>query len=132
MIANHTSLLRRALAADSIVSGALGLALIVAAGPIAQLFGMTASLLSIVGVLLLPWAAWTGWLARQSNPPRMQVWSVIGLNTLWVIDSVLLLMSDWVQPTALGTAFIIAQAVGVGIFAELQYIGVRRAILSAA
>jgi hypothetical protein len=88
--------------------------------------------LSIVGVLRLPWAAWTGWLARQSNPPRMQVWSVIGLNTLWVIDSVLLLMSDWVQPTALGTAFIIAQAVGVGIFAELQYIGVRRAILSAA
>lgn len=132
MIAKHTSLLRRALAADAIVSGALAFALIVAANPIAQLFGMTASLLSIVGLLLLPWTVWTGWLSRQKHPPRMQVWSVIGINTLWVIDSVILLMSGWVQPTALGTAFIIAQAVVVGVLAEAQYIGVRRAMMLAA
>ena len=132
MIARHTSLLRRALAADAIGSGTLGIALIVAAGPFAQLFGLTESMLSVVGLLLLPWAAWTGWLALQSDPPRTQVWSVIGINTLWVIDSVLLLMSGWVQPNALGTAFIVAQAVAVGVFAELQYVGVRRATTLAA
>ena len=128
MIAKHTSLLRRALAADAIVSGTLAIALIVAANPIAQLFGMTASMLSTVGLLLLPWTAWTGWLSRQEHPPRMQVWSVIAINALWVIDSAVLLMSGWVQPTAFGNAFIIAQAVVVGVLAELQYIGVRRAM----
>jgi hypothetical protein len=129
MIANHSSLLRGALAADALGSGAIGLAMSVGAGSLAALFGLTASLLSIVGLLLLPWAAWTGWLARQKNPPRMQVWTVIGINALWVIDSVLLLVSGWIQPTPLGTAFIVAQAVAVGVFAELQYIGVRRATM---
>jgi hypothetical protein len=127
MTAKHTSLLRRALAADALASGVLGIVLIVAASPIAQLFGLPASMLSIIGVLLLPWTAWTGWLAWQAHPPRVQVWSVIGINALWVIDSVVLLMSGWVQPTAFGSAFIVTQAVAVGVLAELQYIGVRRA-----
>jgi len=49
-----------------------------------------------------------------------------------VIDSALLLLSGWGQPSTLGVAFVIAQAVAVGIFAELQFIGQRRTTLSAA
>jgi hypothetical protein len=53
------------------------------------------------------------------------VWVVIGLNAMWVVESGLLLIGDWVQPTTLGIAFVIAQAVAVGVFAELQYFSVR-------
>ena len=32
----------------------------------------------------------------------------------------------WLQPTPLGNAFIIAQALFVGVMAELQFIGLKR------
>jgi hypothetical protein len=54
------------------------------------------------------------------------VQAIIALNLLWVVGSMGLLMGGWVAPTALGTAFVIAQAVAVGVFAELQFIGLRR------
>lgn len=126
------SLLRRALAADAIGSGAIALLLSIAAGPLSELLGFAPSFLRTVGLLLLPWTIWVGWLATRTDPPRTQVWSVIGINALWVIDSVVLLLGGWTQPTSLGVAFVIAQAVAVGVFAELQYIGVRRAAFSAA
>ena len=40
--------------------------------------------------------------------------------------SIGLLVSGWVAPTALGYAFVIAQAIVVGVFAELQFVGLRR------
>jgi len=49
-----------------------------------------------------------------------------------VVGSVALLISELVAPTALGTAFIIAQALIVAILAELQIIGLKRQRLAAA
>jgi hypothetical protein len=63
-------------------------------------------------------------VATPSRGPL--VWAVILCNAVWVADSLLLLMSGWVQPTALGTAFVLAQALLVGLFAELQALGLRR------
>ena len=37
-----------------------------------------------------------------------------------------LLASGWLSPSGLGIAFIVGQAVIVGLFAELQFIGLRR------
>jgi hypothetical protein len=54
------------------------------------------------------------------------VHATIALNVLWVAASIGLLLSGWVAPTLLGYAFVIAQAVVVGAFAELQIIGLRR------
>jgi hypothetical protein len=56
------------------------------------------------------------------------VWSIIVCNASWVAASLLLLVGGWVAPTALGYAFVIAQAVVVGVFAELQYMAVRKPI----
>jgi len=39
---------------------------------------------------------------------------------------VAVLLAAPIAPTALGYAFVIAQAVAVGVFAELQVIGLRR------
>ena len=49
------------------------------------------------------------------------------LNAVWTLDSVLLLFSGWIEPNGLGYAFVIGQAVIVGVFAELEIIGIRRA-----
>jgi hypothetical protein len=57
---------------------------------------------------------------------------VIVTNALWAAASVVLLLSGWVAPTALGYAFVIAQAAVVAVFGELQYTGLRRPAASAA
>lgn len=43
-----------------------------------------------------------------------------------MIFSVLLLLSGLVQPSPFGYAFVIGQAVVVGVFTELQLVGLRR------
>ena len=58
---------------------------------------------------------------------RPAVKAIIALNVLWVVGSIGLLTSGYVAPTVLGYAFVIAQAIVVGVFAELQFIGLRRA-----
>jgi hypothetical protein len=60
------------------------------------------------------------------------VWAVIVVNALWVLDSVALLFMDWIAPNLVGAIFIAAQAVAVGVFAELQYVGLRKQTLVAA
>ena len=51
--------------------------------------------------------------------------AIIALNVLWVVGSAVVLFG-FVAPTLLGYAFVIAQAIVVGVFAELQFIGLRR------
>jgi hypothetical protein len=53
------------------------------------------------------------------------VWAVIGYNVLWALDSALILMTGWLAPSALGYAFVVAQALVVALLAELQYFGLR-------
>uniref|UniRef100_UPI00195441D4 hypothetical protein n=2 Tax=Pseudomonadota TaxID=1224 RepID=UPI00195441D4 len=50
---------------------------------------------------------------------------VIG-NAAWTLASVALLLSGAVAPNLLGTIVILAQAIATGVFAELQYVGLRR------
>ena len=45
---------------------------------------------------------------------------------LWALDSIVLLLINWVAPNAFGTAFVVAQALVVAGFAALQYLGVRQ------
>jgi len=93
---------------------------------LAAILGLPAELLREAGWVLLPFAAFVGFLALRQQVSRPGVWIVIALNALWVIDSVLLLVAGSVEPNALGYAFVIAQALIVGVFAELEYFGLRR------
>jgi hypothetical protein len=83
------------------------------------------------GIALLPFAGMVLYFAQQPVIPRATVMTVIGLNAAWVAASVLLLVSGWIAPTTLGTAFVIFQAVVVGAFAELQYAALRRVAMAA-
>ncbi|MGH8806595.1 MAG: hypothetical protein ACREX0_01795, partial [Noviherbaspirillum sp.] len=111
---------------------ALGLLLVFAAGALEPLFGLPAPLLREAGIVLLPLAAFIAHLAMREQLSRRWVWAVIIVNALWVIDSIVLLLSGWVTPTTFGQAFVIAQAVAVGVFAELEYFGLRKAVPAAA
>jgi hypothetical protein len=119
--------LRGALVADAIASGAMGVLLSALPATLAQLLALPEPLLRYAGAFLVVYAAFVGWLAARERPHALLVWAVIIGNAIWVIDSLLLAASGWVHPSALGYAFVLAQAVAVGVFAELQFIGVRKA-----
>ena len=90
------------------------------------MLGLPEPLLRIAGAVLLPFAALVAYLSLRPYLPRIAVWAVVLVNVLWAADSVLLLMSGWVAPTAAGTVFVLAQAAVVLMYAELQYMGLRR------
>lgn len=119
-------LLRRVLQLDALVSGAAGLLMTLGAGPLSSLLALPAALLTGAGLSMLPWCAVLLWLARRDTLDRRAVWAVIAVNAVWVVDSLLLLVSGWVQPTLLGQTFVIAQALAVVLFAELQFFGLKR------
>jgi len=124
-------LLRRVLVADAIVSGACGLLLLLAAGVLAAPLGLPEPMLRYVGLILLPFAAVVGYLASRPRAPRAAVWTVIVVNAAWTVDSILLLLSGWIEPTTLGIAFVLVQAAAVGVLADLQFLGLRRSVPAA-
>ena len=124
--------LRRILLVDAATSAAMGLLLVVAASPLAPMLGLPAALLDYAGLSLIPFAALVGWVATRPQPPRPGVWAIIACNAVWSADSILLLLSGYVAPTGLGTAFVVAQALFVAILAELEHVGLRRTAASMA
>ena len=120
------SFVRRLLLTDALVSGATG-ALMAGAAPILESWlGLPTALLRFAGIALLPFAAVVGWLALQISPARAGVQAIVATNFAWVAASILLLVAGGVNPTALGIAFVIFQAIVVGFLGELQYLAVRR------
>ena len=124
---NRNTFLRYALLADAVASGATGLLLIAGADLLTGLLGLPVALMREAGLLLVPYVALVAFAGTRETISRPAVQAIIVLNVLWVAASIGLLMGGSVAPTALGTAFVIAQAVVVGVFAELQFVGLRRA-----
>jgi hypothetical protein len=122
---SNTLFLRRILALDSLSCLAMGLLMGLGAGSLAPLFGLPEGLVRGAGLALLPLAAFIVWLATRPNPPRLLVWVVILGNLTWTAESFITLGQS--EATALGTAFVAAQAVAVLGLACLEYVGVRKA-----
>ncbi len=123
---NSPAFLRRVLAFDSATCLATGLLLAMGAGPLSAIFGLGERLLFGAGLLLLPLAAFIAWLASRPAPPTGLVWLVIVGNLAWTAESFLLISTQAGKITALGTAFVAAQAVAVLGVTLLEYVGVRR------
>lgn len=119
-------LLRRALQVDVVVTGSAGLLLTLAAGPLGDLFELPVALLRIVGIFLLPYTALVVYVATRADIPRRGVWAIIDLSLAWTVASLLLLVSGWVDPSGIGSAFIVAQAIIVAGFADVQFTDLRR------
>jgi hypothetical protein len=94
---------------------------------LAPLLNLPAGLLLGAGLVLFPWTAALVWMTRQAAVPAAAVWTVIGLNVAWVVESVWVVLGGVVQPNVPGQAFIGAQALAVLVLAELELVGMRRA-----
>lgn len=119
-------LLRNALALDAVACAGMGFILAAAAGLLAGPLGLPEGFLRGAGFVLLPCAALIGWFASRRVLPRLAVYAVIGVNLLWIVDSIVILLMGWFAPTGLGIAFVLAQAAVVAIVTELEVIGFRR------
>jgi len=104
----------------------MGLLLGLAAAPLAPMFGLAEPLVRTAGLLLLPLAAFIGWLASRPAPPRALVWVVILGNLGWTAESLALVGQSQPSITAFGTAFVAFQALAVLGLAMLEYAGLRR------
>jgi len=124
-----STLLRRALLLDAAASGALGAAMALSASPLGDWFDLPSGLLRWAGIALVPFAALLAALGTRERVARPAVLAVVAVNLLWVAGSLLVLLSGWVEPTALGVAFVVAQALAVAVFTGLQELGLRRASL---
>ena len=126
MTIQSSPLLRQALVADATTSAAFGLMMLIGAGSLSAVFGLPEMLLRLAGLVLLPYAAFIGWLGLREEILKPVGWAVVLGNVLWAADSLLLLVSGWVAPTSAGYAFVIAQALVVLMYAEFQFVGLRR------
>ena len=118
--------LRRALLADAIFSGAGAIGFTFGAGAFASLFNLPEALLLETGLFLIAYTALVGWLGTRAQVAKALVMIVVVGNAAWTLASIALLFSGEVSPNVLGEIMVVAQAIATGIFAELQYIGLRR------
>ena len=119
--------LRFVLLADAATCAACGLLLSAGGGFQQNLTGLPAPMMFYAGLSLFPFSAFLLYVATRKSVSKTVLWLIIGLNLLWTIDSFLLLVSGYVAPTAFGYVFVIMQAVGVLVFADLEFIGLRKA-----
>jgi len=127
-----SQLLRRALLADAVFSGVAAVLLAADADALAPLLELPQGLLRETGLFLIAYTALVCWLGTRAAVPKALVLLVIAGNAGWTIGSIALLFSGAVSPNPLGEAFVAAQAIATGVFAELQYVGLRRSVAAAA
>lgn len=127
-----TRFLRNALLLDAVASALVGLPMMALAHPLGEALGLPAPLLFWAGVVCLPYAALLTMFSGEASVSVSVIRTVVIGNAFWVLGCLALAFAGWVLPTALGIAFLMAQAVFVALFAELQWLGWRRAAAHAA
>jgi hypothetical protein len=118
--------LRNVLWADAVSCLGSGLLQLLFTGAMAAMLGLPAALLSGTGIFLLVYAAAVGFVATRRPLPRAVIWLLVIGNLGWAVACVALLASGWVAATALGTGYVLVQALTVSVLAELQWYGLRR------
>lgn len=119
-------LLRLALKLDAVASGGNGVAYVAGAAALADLLGLPMGLLLPAGIFLIGYAAALWLVATRPTINRRLAWTTVVVNLLWAVDSIVLLLGGWIEPTALGVALVVGQAAAVAGFAVLQWLGLRR------
>ena len=126
----HTPLspfLQRVLWLDAATCLVTGAVFLTASTTVEQLFAIPAMLARVLGLVLLAFGAFVGWVGTRRELLRPAVLAIVAANALWAAESVLALVFGWLQPNVLGQWFVIVQAVAVAVIAGLQVTGVRRA-----
>ena len=112
--------------ADAASCAATGALQVAFTDVLASLTGLPVWLLMGTGVFLLAYAAAAAFMASRATPPRTLIGLVVVGNFAWALACVALLVSGVFAVTALGMAWVLAQALCVVVLAELQWTGLRR------
>ena len=112
-------------AVDAIGSLAMGAGLLVAAGQLTDLAGwaMPSTFLSIIGLLLLPWAAFNIWIARSARPDGMAIAVNIIGDVAWVAGTAVLVAIHATGLSGPGLALLVGQGIAVGGVLALKLAG---------
>ena len=121
-----TTFLKRVLLLDAASCLGMGAGLAIGADLLAGPLGLPAALLGGAGFLLIPLGLFIFWLGTRSAAPAFLVMVVIVGNLGWTAESLFVAFG---QPgiSALGTAFVAAQAAAVLGLALLEIAGLHGA-----
>jgi hypothetical protein len=119
-------LLQLALLIDAVATCAVGLGTTLFPAELAQATHLPAWLLLSAGIFMIAYALVAALLSRRETLPRWAVWGVIGGNALWALECIALALGGILSPSSLGVGFLLSQALVVIVFAELQYMGLKR------
>lgn len=121
-------LLRLVLRLDALTCAVNGLVYLAVSGPVGRLLGVPAGVLVGLGAFLAVCAVFFWRVAAADPVRRPAVLSVIGVNALWVVDSLVVAAAGWFDLTTVGTVWVVLQAAVVAGLAVAQYAGLRRAL----
>jgi len=119
-------LLRLALRADAALSAAGGLVFLIAGGGLDSLLGPNAWVLRLLGVALVGYGAAVWTVATAATISRRSASTVIGANLASTVASVVVLIGGWLPLTTAGVVATLGMALYTTVFADLQFMGLRR------
>ena len=118
-------LLKTALVADAVVTGAAAVLQLTAASWLSELLALPRTLLIESGAFLVAYTVLLIVLARSTRVSSAVIATIVVGNIAWAAGCVGLLVTDALSPSGLGVAFVIMQTVAVLIFATLEYLGLK-------
>lgn len=118
--------LRRVLHADAALSAGAGLLMAAGGAWLQERLAIPLSLLLPVGIGMLAYAALLVALSRQGSLPRGWLWGLVAGNALWALECVAVVAAGWVTPNTAGLAFVALHVLAGVVFAELQFMALRR------
>jgi len=118
-------LLKSALVADAVVTGAAAVLQLAAASWLSELLALPRTLLVESGTFLVAYTLLLIVLARSTSVSSVIIAAIVLGNIAWGAGCIGLLITDALSPSGLGVAFVIMQAVAVLVFATLEYLGVK-------
>lgn len=114
--------IRSILYGNAIFSGVSGLLLILASRPIAAFLGLDMPLpILILGIGLVGYAALIYINASRAEISRSFVLFAVVCDSIWVLLSIILLLTDWVPFSVAGKWAVGIVAAIVDVFATLQF-----------
>lgn len=122
--------LRRVLWLDAGAGLATGALQLLLPAWLAGLLGLPEALIVESGWAMLAFTAGITFLATRRQIPPAGVWLLIGGNVAWALGCLALIFGGGLAPTLLGTVFLAVQAFWVGLMAELEWVGLRKAAAS--
>ncbi len=124
--------LKNALIADAVASAAIAVLHLARPHAVTGLLNLPEALLQGTGLFIAGYVLVLAALAASRAVWRPLVWFIVVGNVLWALASIDIVVLGLVEPSALGSAYVVAQALCTLGLAALQYAGLKKSRPAAA